>query len=158
MDILIALIITGAIVLVVSNVIFPKKKNRVEQAQILDGQKAREIKESTYIEEEVKKGKPSLWNFRRWSTICAYIVGLPLYFYIVISYRLNVGIAIIVSILPSWVVFRVIEYTLTKKTIVALSDDELTSISDTRVGELGYELQKIAQDELKRRSDDARST
>lgn len=121
---------------------------RGEQPQILDEQKA---KRSIYIKEEVKKGKHSVINLRRGSSILAILVGFPLYLYL-LYHGWNVGFAIMVTILPLWVVFRIVEHIMTKRRISSLSDVELTNIVDAKVGEVGYEIQKIATDELKKRS------
>ena len=122
---------------------------RGEQLHILDGKKA---KQSTYIKEEVKKGAHSMFNFRRRSTQLAFLVGLPLYLYLQISRGWNVGLALMVTVLPLWVVFRIIEHALNKRRIASMSDSELTNIEHATAGQLGYELQRIARDELRRRS------
>lgn len=125
---------------------------RGKQLHLLDGQKARlsAYIESPFIKEEVKKGTHSIFNFRRWSTWLAFLVGLPLIVDLN-THGWNIGFAVLVSILPIWVVFYIIEHYMTKKKIVSLSDVELTNIVDAKVGELGYEIQTIARDELKRR-------
>ena len=121
---------------------------RGEQPHILDGQKA---KQSIYIKEEAKKGKHSMFNFRRGSTKLAFLVGLPLCLYLQFI-GWSVGLALIVAVLPLWIIFRIIEHNMAKKRIASLSDVELTNIVDAKVGEVGYEFQKIASDELKQRA------
>ena len=84
---------------------------RGEQLHILDRQKANQ---STYIKDEVKKGQYSLYNFRRWSTWLAFLVGFPLCLFLQM-HGWKVGFAIMVTILPSWLVFYIIEYYMTKR-------------------------------------------
>ena len=121
---------------------------RGEQMNILD---ARKEKQSPYLKEEVKKGSHSMFNFRRRSTWLAFIVGFPLYLYLYIS-GWKVGFALMLSVLPAWAGFRIIELFMNKRKIASLSNTELTNIVEAKVGELGYESQRIAQEELRRRS------
>jgi hypothetical protein len=125
---------------------------RGEQLHLLDGKKVKQSNyiEPSYINDEVKKGEYSMINFRRWSTWLAFLVGFPFCIYLQM-HGWKVGFAIMVTILPSWVLFYIIEYSDTKRKIVSLSDVELTNIADAKSGEPGYKFQTIARNELKRR-------
>lgn len=122
--------------------------SRGEKLQALDELRARL---PALLNDEEKKGEHSMFNFRRQSTQLAFLVGLPFYLYLH-SLGWSVGPALMVSVLPLWAIFRITEHIRLKKKTLALPNSELTNIAEARTGNLGYELQKIAKDELKRRS------
>lgn len=122
--------------------------SRGEQLKILD---ARKVKQSPHLKLEIARGEYSMFNFRRRSTWLAFIVGFPFYLYFY-SNGWKIGWALMVTVLPLWIIFMIIERIMNKKKVLSLSDLELMNIIDEKAGELGYESQKFASDELKRRS------
>ena len=128
---------------------------RGEQLHLLDAEKEKKSiyvkSEAMTIQEYQKKGRYSIFNFRRWSTKLAFLVGLPICVYLQVDLGWNVGLSILVVIVPLWAVFAAFEMNMIGEKIASLSDAELKDILNAKEGQPGYELQNIAETEIKRR-------
>lgn len=130
---------------------YPDSKQAKRASDIIEKEKQHNI-----IANTDKKGSLSLFNFRRTSTKLAFLVGLPIYVYLIVYLGWGKLLALMISVLPVWIIFSIVEiFYFEKKKIQELSDVELKVIASAEFKEHRAFAIRIAKDEAKERGLDS---